>query len=65
MISRNRRKKLRKNGYLAISRVDNESKICPVCGVAEAVVVLSEEEQKQIIADVERAEIENGRVKPL
>lgn len=49
----------------AISRVDNESKICPVCGVAEAVVVLSEEEQKQIIADVERAEIENGRVKPL
>ena len=49
----------------AISRVDNKNKICLVCGVAEAVVVLSEEEQKQIIADVERAEIENGRVKPL
>ena len=49
----------------AISRVDNKTEICPVCGVAEAVVVLPEEEQKQIIADVEKAEINNGRVKPL
>ena len=49
----------------AISRVDNKTEICPVCGVAEAVIVLPEEEQKQIIADVEKAEINNGRVKPL
>ena len=49
----------------AISRVENKTKICPVCGVAEAVLVLPEEEQKQIIADVEKAEIDNGRVKPL
>ena len=49
----------------AISRVDNKTEICPVCGVAEAVVVLPEEEQQQIIADVEKAEINNGRVKPL
>lgn len=49
----------------AISRVDNKTKICPVCDVAEAVLVLPEEEQKQIIADVEKAEIDNGRVKPL
>ena len=49
----------------AISRVDNKAEICPVCGVAEAVIVLPEEEQKQIIADVEKAEINNGRVKPL
>ena len=49
----------------AISRIDNKTEICPVCGVAEAVVVLPEEEQKQIVADVERAEINNGRVKSL
>lgn len=49
----------------AISRVDNKTEICPVCGVAEAAVVLPEEEQKQIIADAEKAEINNGRVKPL
>ena len=52
----------------ALSRVDNETEICPVCGVAEAIeplTFLAEEARKKMLADIEKAEIENGRVKPL
>ena len=55
----------------ALSRVDNETEICPVCGVAEAIEPLSslssisEEARTQMLADIEKAEIENGRVKSL
>ena len=52
----------------ALSRMDNETEICPVCGVAEAIEPLSslsEEARTQMLADIEKAEIENGRVKPL
>lgn len=49
----------------AISREDNETEICPVCGVAEAVEPFSEELQTKMLADVEKSEIENGRVKPI
>ena len=52
----------------ALSRMDNETEICPVCGVAEAIEPLSsisEETRTQMLADIEKAEIENGRVKPL
>ena len=51
----------------AISREDNETEICPVCGIVEAFAPLqiSDEEKERLIADAERAEIEHGRVKPL
>ena len=58
----------------ALSRMDNETEICPVCGVAEAIEPLtsltslssiSEEARTQMLADIEKTEIENGRVKPL
>ena len=51
----------------AISREDNETEICPVCGIVEAVTPLqiSDEEKERLIADAEQREIEHGRVKPL
>ena len=50
----------------AISREDNETEICPVCGVVESLAPLqiSDEEKERLIADAEQAELENGRVKP-
>ena len=51
----------------AISREDNETEICPICGVVEALAPLqiSDDEKRRLIADAEQAEIEHGRVKPL
>ena len=49
----------------ALSRVDNKTEICPVCGAAEAIEPLSEKLRTKMLADIERGEIENGRVKPL
>ena len=49
----------------ALSREDNKTEICPVCGVAEAIEPLSEEIRTKMLADIERGEIEKGRVKPL
>ena len=50
----------------AISRDDNETEICPVCGVVESLVPLqiSDEEKERLITEAEQAEIEHGRVKP-
>ena len=50
----------------AISRTDNKTNICPVCGIAEALNAASipDEEQERILADAEKAEIEHGRVNP-
>ena len=50
----------------AISRTDNETKICPVCGIAEALEAASipEDERERILAEAEKAEIEHGRVNP-
>ena len=51
----------------AISRENNETEICPVCGMLEAIepLPLSNEEKERMIAEAEQAEIERGRVKPL
>ena len=54
----------------AISREDNETEICSVCGAVEAVeavngLSLTEDEKKRLIAETEQAEIKRGRVKPL
>lgn len=51
----------------AISRVDNETEICPVCGVIEALEAagIKKEEAEEIIRCVEAKEISMGRVKPL
>ena len=50
----------------AISREDNETEICPVCGVVESLVPLqiNDDEKERLIAEAEQAEIEHGRVKP-
>ena len=53
---------------LALSREDNKTDICPVCGTIEALDAwpfISEEGRRQVIEVTEKAEIENGRVKPL
>ena len=49
----------------AISREDNETEICPVCGVVESLVPLqiNDDEKERLIAEAEQAEIEHGRVK--
>ena len=49
----------------AISRADNEIEICPVCGAAESLCMLPEEEQVEVIAKIEAAEIKAGRVEKL
>lgn len=52
----------------ALSREDNKTDICPVCGTIEALDAwpfISEEGRRQVIEVTEKAEIENGRVKPL
>ncbi len=52
----------------ALSREDNKTDICPVCGVREALdawPLIREEEKRPIIEAVEYEEIKHGRVKPL
>lgn len=51
----------------AISRKDNKTEICPVCGMVEALELLaiSDEERERILAEAEEAEIRHGRVKAL
>ena len=40
----------------ALSREDNETLICPLCGTAESIAFLPEEQQKAILAAAEAAE---------
>lgn len=46
----------------AISRIDNKTEICPVCGAMESISFLSETQRDEIIKAVEEKEIEAGRV---
>lgn len=39
--------------------------ICPVCGAAESLEFLPEEQRKEILAEIEKREIELGRVEPI
>ncbi len=48
----------------ATSRV-NGADICPVCGAAESVFFLGEEDRQKIVDEIERREIEAGRVEPI
>lgn len=41
-------------GYLAISRMDNETAICPECGTRQAVAAV-DMEQDRIIAEINKA----------
>ena len=45
-------------GHPAISRVDNETPICPLCGTKEALesIGISKEEQERIIASIPKIE---------
>ena len=45
-------------GHPAISRVDNETPICPLCGTKEALesIGISKEEQARIIASIPKIE---------
>ena len=46
----------------AISRTDNKTEICPVCGTMESISFLPQEQRDEIIRAVEEKEIEVGRV---
>ena len=57
----------------AISRLDNHTAICPVCGIAEAITppprligqARSGLDTGEILSIAEEAEVRYGRVKPL
>ena len=46
----------------AISRTDNETEICPVCGAEESIVFLPEDKRAEIIKTIEAAERSAGRI---
>ena len=46
----------------AISRSDNKTEICPVCGAEEAIAFLPEEQRAEIITQIETVERAAGRV---
>ena len=46
----------------AISRSDNKTEICPVCGAEEAIAFLPEEQRAEIIKTIETAERAAGRI---
>ena len=46
----------------ALSRVDGETMICPVCGVEEAVAAFDGETKEKILSEIEAAEIAAGRI---
>ena len=48
----------------ATSRVDG-SDICPVCGAAESVFFLNEEQRDEIVRVIEEREIAAGKVEPV
>ena len=47
-------------GHPAISRVDNETPICPLCGTKEALesIGISKEEQEKIVSIIHRSTTE-------
>ena len=58
----------------AISRTDNKTEICPVCGSREAIeafraakdyINLGQETEDSLVREIEEAEIEAGRVEAL
>lgn len=46
----------------AISRSDNETEICPVCGAEESIAFLSEKQREEIITKIEAAERTAGQI---
>ena len=46
----------------AISRTDNKTEICPVCGAEESIAFLPEEQRTEIITQIEAAERAAGRI---
>ena len=46
----------------AISRADNKTELCPVCGAKEAIAFLPEDKRADIIKTIEAAERTAGRI---